>query len=204
MNPVRIIIDFWSSAGVFAILLLALSILSWYWILSLYFKLNKSSFRTSMFESEITEKIIAGQSQSNIKEWICSQKGIVPRIIRYVLIPGENDKSKTDMRYEEASKAEIMNLQKEFSLLSSLIKSMPLLGLLGTVAGMVDTFTGLSGSSTHSVTDGISKALLTTQLGLLAALPGVFGIAYLSRKFKRLVLELDRLQFHINALREVK
>ena len=107
-------------------------------------------------------------------------------------------------RYNEASHAEILDMEKEFNLLSSMVKAMPLLGLLGTVAGMVDTFTGLSGSSAISVSEGISKALLTTQLGLLVALPGVFGIVYLKRKFNRFVLELDRLQFHINALQELK
>ena len=203
MNLIEKIVSFWSSAGIFAIILLFLSILSWFWLLNLYFRLRDSSFKTSKFESEITERIIDGQPLNNIKDWLYQQTGIVPGIIRYVLTAGITDKKSIDMRYEEASHSEILYFKREFNLLSSLVKSMPLLGLLGTVAGMVDTFTGLSGSSMNSVSDGISKALLTTQLGLLAALPGVFGIVYLKRKFHRLVLELDRLQFHINALREV-
>ncbi|MCM8526557.1 MAG: MotA/TolQ/ExbB proton channel family protein [Lentisphaeraceae bacterium] len=204
MNPITQIIDFWSAAGWFTLPLLLLSICSWFWLLSMYFKLNVSSFKTSKFEHEITEKIIAGESKQSIKSWLSKQRGIVPRIIRYVLSPGVKEKHQLEMRYNEASSAEILDLEKEFNLLNAMIKSMPLLGLLGTVAGMVDTFTGLSGSTTTSVSEGISKALLTTQLGLLVALPGVFGIVYLKRKFHRFVLELDRLQFHINALRELK
>lgn len=204
MSIVNKILEFWSSAGGFAIILLVLSIFSWFWILSLYFKLKVSSFRTSKIESEITDRIIAGESLNKIKEWLYKQKGIVPRIIRYVLTSVKNNKSEMELRYEEASNAEILNIQKEFSVLNSMVKAMPLIGLLGTVAGMVDTFSGLSGSSMNNVSDGISKALLTTQLGLLAALPGVFSIVYLKRNFNRLVLELDRLQFHINALNEAK
>ena len=203
MNIFEKVFSFWSAAGAFAYVLLALSIFSWFWLLSLHFKLKVTSFKTSMFESEITERIISGEPLTKIKEWLYLQKGLVPRIIRYVLAGSPKEKSLMDLRYNEASQSEIVNLQKEFNLLSAMVKAMPLLGLLGTVAGMVDTFSGLSGSSMHSVSDGISKALLTTQLGLLAALPGVFGIVYLKRKFHRLVLELDRLQFHINALREV-
>ncbi|MCM8538649.1 MAG: MotA/TolQ/ExbB proton channel family protein [Lentisphaeraceae bacterium] len=204
MNPLTRIIDFWSSAGWFVLPLLILSICSWFWLLSMYFKLKVSSFKTSKFEHEITERIISGESKQTIKSWLAKQKGIVPRIIKYVLSPGIKEKSQFEMRYNEASHAEILDLEKEFNLLNAMIKSMPLLGLLGTVAGMVDTFTGLSGSSTVSVSEGISKALLTTQLGLLVALPGVFGIVYLKRKFHRFVLELDRLQFHINALKELR
>ena len=204
MNPITQIIDFWSAAGWFTLPLLLLSICSWFWLLSMYFKLNVSSFKTSKFEHEITEKIIAGESKQSIKSWLSKQRGIVPRIIRYVLSPGVKEKHQLEMRYNEASNAEILDLEKEFNLLNAMIKSMPLLGLLGTVAGMVDTFTGLSGSTTTSVSEGISKALLTTQLGPLVALPGVFGIVYLKRKFHRFVLELDRLQFHINALRELQ
>ena len=198
------IIDFWSSAGWFAIPLLILSIVSWFWLLSMYFKLQQSSFRTSQFQSEITDKIIAGEKRSSIKQWLSNQVGIVPRIIRYVLRPGIKDKNEMMLRYNEASNAEILDIQKEFNLLSSMVKSMPLLGLLGTVAGMVDTFAGLSGDTSTSMSDGISKALLTTQLGLLVALPGVFGIVYLKQKFNRFVLELGRLQFHINALQEIE
>ena len=197
------IIDFWSSAGWFTVPLLLLSISSWFWLLSMYFKLKVSGFRTSKFQHEITEKIIAGETRGSIKNWLTKQQGIVPRIISYVLTPGLKDKKQMELRYNEASNAEILDLKREFNLLSAMVKSMPLLGLLGTVAGMVDTFSGLSGSSTGHVSEGISKALLTTQLGLLVALPGVFGIVYLKRKFDRFVLELDRLQFHINALQEV-
>ena len=204
MSFIDRIYDFWASAGWFTIPLLLLSIFSWFWLLSIYFKLRITTFRTSGFEHEITEKIIAGESRTNIKNWLANQQGIVPRIINYVLTPGLKNRQQLTSRYNEASNAEILDMEKEFNLLSSMVKAMPLLGLLGTVAGMVDTFTGLSGSSNVSVSEGISKALLTTQLGLLVALPGVFGIVYLKRKFNRFILELDRLQFHINALQELK
>ena len=66
---------------------------------------------------------------------------------------------------------------------------------------MIQTFAALSQSGDITlVSQGISKALLTTQLGLLIALPGVFASAYLQRKFKRLSTELERLIYHIAKL----
>lgn len=56
---------------------------------------------------------------------------------------------------------------------SVLIGALPLLGLLGTILGLLDCFAGLAeqGASGAMLSGGISDALLTTQLGLLCALP---------------------------------
>ncbi len=203
MNLLEKILNFWESAGVIAVILLFLSILSWFFLLRLFFKLKDNSFKTSHFEMALTEKIIAGESLEKIHCWIKNQVGLVPKILNYVLLNHSKEKKELDDRYDEASESEILYLQRDFQLISSLVKSMPLLGLLGTVAGMVETFSGLSGNADYTMTEGISKALLTTQLGLLVAIPGVFGLVYLKQKFNRLVIELSRLKFHINALREV-
>jgi biopolymer transport protein ExbB len=204
MNPLNEIINFWAQAGCFVLPLLLISICCWFWLLSLYLKLNQSEFRTSNYESEITHRLLDGKSHQSIRQWICSQKGMVPRIVEYVFQGSSSNSREIEGRYLEASESEIRTIEKEFSVLGALVTAAPLLGLLGTVAGMVDTFTALGNvSGMATVSSGISKALLTTQLGLLVALPGFFGMAYLKRKYRRLVIELHRLQFHVHALREV-
>lgn len=57
---------------------------------------------------------------------------------------------------------------------SLLINALPLLGLLGTIMGLLDCFTGLAaeGVKGERVTRGIADALLSTQLGLICAIPG--------------------------------
>ena len=66
----------------------------------------------------------------------------------------------------------------------------PLLGLLGTVTGMLTTFsalaTGSGGEKTMGlVAQGISEALITTETGLVLALPGLFFQYHLSRQHER-------------------
>jgi biopolymer transport protein ExbB len=86
----------------------------------------------------------------------------------------------------------------------------PLLGLLGTVVGMIETFAALTDrqlfAQSGGVAGGISMALLTTQLGLLVAIPGLFAGRLLDRRETRLRGELKRLdhllQLHL-AEREV-
>lgn len=76
------------------------------------------------------------------------------------------------------------SLKKDFIWIAALTAAAPLLGLLGTVMGMIETFqavSAVSGDTGMRVASGISKALLTTQFGLIIALPGVFGASRLSR-----------------------
>ena len=194
-------IEFWQGTGWFAGLLLLLSIFSWLWLLSLFFKLKQSSFRTNKYEAEITQRLLNGDDKAGILNWLTAQDGMVPSIVSYVFAAGKMSPRLIKDRYYEASECEVSAIRHEFGLLSAMVTAAPLLGLLGTVTGMVETFAGLSQAGGMGVvSSGISKALLTTQLGLVIALPGIFGLAYLKRHFNRLELELDRLQFHIKAL----
>jgi biopolymer transport protein ExbB len=72
------------------------------------------------------------------------------------------------------------------------------LGLLGTVIGMLRTFDGISrggGSDTAArVADGISQALITTQCGLMIALPGVFMLMFIRVKVRRWNDALEELE----------
>jgi biopolymer transport protein ExbB len=63
----------------------------------------------------------------------------------------------------------------------------PLLGLLGTVSGMIETFrmmTAFGSSDPEIISGGIAKALVTTELGLVVAIPALILNAILSRKAK--------------------
>jgi len=90
-------------------------------------------------------------------------------------------------------------IDRRIPFLTVLISAAPLLGLLGTVAGMLITFGGMAGASGGSPIDtistGISKALLTTQAGLVIAVPAAFFLALIKRRADTTHLELQR-QLH--------
>lgn len=73
-------------------------------------------------------------------------------------------------------------------LIRALIAVAPLLGLLGTVNGMIATFDGLTsaGASASRIGTGVSEALITTQLGLTVAAPALLIECLLSRRAKKL------------------
>lgn len=82
-----------------------------------------------------------------------------------------------------------MALGRDQMVLAALTAMAPLLGLLGTVVGMISTFDAVSvsaGATATRVAGGISSALITTQFGLVIALPGVFGLVRIERLLRRL------------------
>lgn len=81
--------------------------------------------------------------------------------------------------------------------LRALVVAAPLLGLLGTVSGMVELFDALHGgaaaTSRGSVAGGISTALVTTQLGLVVGVPGLVAARFLEQRERRLRIALDEI-----------
>jgi biopolymer transport protein ExbB/TolQ len=89
--------------------------------------------------------------------------------------------------------------------LQVLVRIAPLLGLLGTVYGMVETFgvLHLTGArDPRALSAGISTALLTTQAGLLIALPGLYGTEWLRRWEDRISMELNRVRYTLIGVGE--
>jgi len=80
-------------------------------------------------------------------------------------------------------------------LIFALVTAAPLLGLLGTVTGMIETFEAIGEMNLFSadggIAGGISKALLTTQLGLIIAVPGVIFEKMLSRRSHNLTVSVE-------------
>lgn len=80
----------------------------------------------------------------------------------------------------------------------------PLLGLLGTVIGMLDTFEGIGSANgqdtTQAVADGVKIALITTQTGLMIAIFGLLLTQLISRNYRRKDLQL--LELEISAMQK--
>ena len=89
---------------------------------------------------------------------------------------------------------EALVLEDQMGLLATAVSAAPFLGLLGTVWGVMDAFSGMaqSGSAALSaVAPGISGALLTTIVGLLVALPSMVGYNLLSSRIRRISVQMD-------------
>ncbi len=83
-----------------------------------------------------------------------------------------------------------LNRYKFTTLIKSLLVISPLLGLLGTVSGMIETFDSMAEMQLYSqgggIASGISKALFTTQMGLVISAPGLLFFKFVERKITAL------------------
>lgn len=99
-----------------------------------------------------------------------------------------------ERKVDEAVVKEVPKLQRGLSILKILAVIAPLLGLLGTVTGMIQTFQSITLFGTGDpklMAGGISQALITTVLGLMAAIPLTFLHAIVSASSKALVQVLE-------------
>ncbi|MGO2076390.1 MAG: MotA/TolQ/ExbB proton channel family protein [Pseudoalteromonas sp.] len=91
------------------------------------------------------------------------------------------------IRQANISRASI-KLNTNLALINVMVALCPLLGLLGTVTGMIEVFDvmAITGTgSARSMASGVSKATIPTMAGMVGALSGVFASTYLQRKAKR-------------------
>jgi biopolymer transport protein ExbB len=76
------------------------------------------------------------------------------------------------------------------SVLPILLSALPLLGLLGTITGLLTTFRAMAASNELDqsfVSSGIAEALITTQLGLIMVIPGLLLCSWIRRRYRELV-----------------
>ncbi|MDC3132273.1 MotA/TolQ/ExbB proton channel family protein [Opitutae bacterium] len=140
------------------------------------------------------------KANENLKSWILDP-GQAPKqakeIIRYTQ---ENVTASKHLRsrFEEVEQNIIHKIDRKLIFLNTLVASAPLMGLLGTVIGMLGTFSAISsggGSETvDMVAAGISEALITTQTGLFIALPGIFLILVIRRQKSSIESAILRLE----------
>lgn len=109
-------------------------------------------------------------------------------------------KGRIDLRgfLDDAFAEEEKEIRKFHVLITTIVMVSPLLGLLGTVIGMIETFDSLGDMSLYSqsggIAGGISQALFTTQMGLAVSIPGLVVNGILTRRQKDIELELAQVK----------
>lgn len=97
----------------------------------------------------------------------------------------------------DGGERQVSQLRKHLRVLNGAATVAPLIGLLGTVVGMIESFNQLAvqkgGGRTEELAAGIGLALLTTAVGLLIAIPALILYMYLAGRVDGLIIEMDRL-----------
>ncbi len=125
------------------------------------------------------------------RHWIdhsAERKGPIGNLLDFVT-DGTSLKE-TGVLFQELRATELVPFERDLRVMKVCITTAPLLGLLGTVTGMLTTFGALASGSGGEKTmgliaEGISEALITTETGLVIALPGLLFQYLLAREHER-------------------
>lgn len=178
------LLSLWTGGGWLMIPLALLSGFIYYAISDLYLSLKKQQFHK--MDPDLWGHWVDKPSEA---------QGQIKELLTYVW----KDQPTMDQirsRFDEIIASQLPYLDQRIRALMIMVSAAPLTGLLGTVTGMLATFSGLSassgGSSIDLVAGGISEALITTETGLVLAIPAYVILSRIKRMRDDLELFLRR------------
>ena len=153
--------------------------------------------RDIIIPKNLTENLISLVSEESLSEKKIkkmSNDSVLGSIFAKLIREKNKDKTSLRLKAEEVGRFEVNRLEQYLSLLGTIATVSPILGLLGTVMGMINIFSNLLESNLGSVSPlagGIAEALVTTAAGLIVAIPTLIFYRHFSRTIENYSLELE-------------
>jgi biopolymer transport protein ExbB len=122
--------------------------------------------------------------------------GPVARLVKTAILNRDNGRERVREALEEAGLAEVPRLEEKLNLLATIAQLAPLLGLLGTVLGFIQTFMKMQNDGLNAkfgdLSNGIWQALICAAAGLAVAIPAHAAYNYLVSRVNSIVLDMER------------
>ena len=179
----RILEEYIATGGIVMIPLLAISTIMWILIVNRMFFFRRL-YRKNMNRERAAQYILENEVPDP-KDY----RGVIAMLVTEFQMRRTGDIDVDRSILDETVMSVVSNLDKHLATIGVLAKASPLLGLLGTVTGMIATFDIISVFGTgnaRAMAAGISEALITTQTGLLVAIPGLYAYNWLTRRSQNL------------------
>ena len=186
-NPFASLEFYLLSGGYVMPVLLLITIVLWYGIGYRWVLLDRGTQKSV--------RVLLGGVQRGKK---LRKRGIVPSALRTGLAMAKRSRKDLRERLDVAFYDYEIDIKRYSKVVGTLVGVAPLLGLLGTVIGMITTFESLGDmtlfSQSGGIAGGISTALFTTQMGLIVAVPGVIARSILDRRQRQIHLDLAQIK----------
>src|SRR5881397_3680571 len=187
---------FFAKGGIFMWPLLVCSIVSLTVIILRTLALRERNVLPLTIESEM-ERLAPGANPERLLRIVQHDASSLARIVRVALAHLRWPRSENVDAVQTRARHEMVRLEKGLVVLEVIIGIAPLIGLIGTVSGLVHVFAhlGLSSgaSDTRQIALGIAEALNATVFGLSIAVPTLIGFSYFSRKVEVMSVEMETL-----------
>ena len=155
--------------------------------------------RAQINSSEFLNGVKTVLKRDNVVEAlsICdATPGPVARLVKTAILNREHGRDRVREALEEAGLAEVPRLEEKLNLLATIAQIAPLLGLLGTILGFIQTFRLMQAEGLHAhvgqLSTGVWQALVCAAAGLAVAIPTHAGYNYLVSRVNSIVLDMER------------
>ena len=185
--------QFLTSGGIFMFFIALCSLLSFGVIVFKALDLRRGSVMPESLVDVLSHPEVGA---AHLRQAIAVGDSTLARVARSLLASKPATRDDASQTVEAAAREEILELERGISVLEVVITIAPLLGLLGTVSGLVSVF-GVLGTSGGEAPDprqlavGISEALNTTIAGLTVAIYTVVAHSFFTRKVERLAVRME-------------
>lgn len=194
--------------------LLIFSLISWTVIINKFRQLAKAKSRTRRFLAAYSDgmgpldiyeegpnKKLAGAPVYDVYMAGCEE--LNKQVERYGGKIPNHGLSAVRIALERGLGEAAVSLESGMIVLATAISGGPFVGLLGTVWGVMDTFSGIGRAqqaSLAAMAPGVAAALIATVAGLMVAIPSLFCYNYLLTKIKGISMELDNFAAHLETV----
>lgn len=195
-GPLQSITGFFGKGGLFMWPLLACSVVALTTIILRTFALREKNVLPLVIESEM-ERLVPGASAERLSRIVHHDTSSLARIVRVALSHLRWPRSENVEAVQTRARYEMVRLERGLVVLEVIVGIAPLIGLIGTVSGLIHVFEslGLSAGSADAkkIALGISEALSTTIFGLGIAVVTMIAFVYFSKKVEVLSVEMESL-----------
>ncbi len=161
-------------------------------VYALYFKYN---INADQFMAQIQKLVMANNIDRAIKLCNAAPKAALPRVIKAALTRANKGEVEISNAIEESTLEVLPQLNKRTPLLTTVSGMATMLGLLGTIIGLIDAFAAVATAppdkKTEMLTLSIAIAMNTTAWGLIVAIPTTFVAVLLNTTTKKIVEDID-------------
>ncbi len=182
------------SGGPVLVAIILISVFAVYIFIERLLKLRKENVDTGSLMARVNAAVRERDLETAL-EAVDRHGGPVARVLSRALQRLPYGRPAVEAAFEEATLLEEQNLTRGLRPLGIIAQIAPMLGLLGTVTGMIISFSEIAqyGSGDPSLlATGIGQALVTTAAGLIVAIPVLVGHGYLASRVEKILSEIDR------------
>ena len=195
-NTLQAMLQFLTTGGLFMWPLLLCSIVTVTTIVLATLTLREKKVLPLVIESEI-ERLTPGGSAERLMRIVNNDTSSLAAVVRTALQHLRWPRTENIESVQTRARRELVRLERGLIVLEVMTGIAPLIGLIGTVSGLLHVFSGLGVSSgasdTKAVALGISEALNCTVFGLSIAVPALIGFSYFSKKIEVMSVEMESL-----------